>query len=89
MLAYGPAAMSKHWQPPRGKIVRVRPVGDWARIQSYGVVAGARRLPPGAWAGLLVIAAACVGVAIGAYQVLGPRDIVADEVAVPQALDHD
>jgi hypothetical protein len=38
-------------------------------------------MPKGAKAGLLLIAAACVGIAIGAYHVLGPRDVVADEVA--------
>jgi endonuclease YncB( thermonuclease family) len=40
-------------------------------------------MPKGAKAGLLLIGAAFAGIAMGAYQVLGPRDVVADEVAVP------
>jgi endonuclease YncB( thermonuclease family) len=50
--------------------------------------------------GLVLIAAACVGIGIGAYQVLGPRHPIADEVAaqpveavresvVPQFSDSD
>jgi hypothetical protein len=96
--------MSKHWQPPKGKIVRIRPVGGkrlrsldeftnpgfgrggkWTRIRSYWHLH--RTLPEGAKAGLLVIAAACLLLAVLAYQLLGPRDIVADEVAVAQAVD--
>jgi hypothetical protein len=42
---------------------------------------GGRRLPEGAKAGLVLIAAVCVGIAIGAYQAFGPRHIIADEVA--------
>lgn len=38
-------------------------------------------MPEGAKAGLVLIGAACVGIAIGAYQVLGPRHPIADEVA--------
>lgn len=53
----------------------------WTRIQSYW--RAHRSMPEGAKAGLVLIGAACVGIAIGAYQVLGPRDVVADEVAVP------
>jgi hypothetical protein len=79
--------MSRHWKPP-GEIVRIRPVGDWARIQSYWRgTAHHRRMPEGAKAGLVLIGAACVGVAIGAYQLLGPREIVADEVAAPHVGD--
>jgi hypothetical protein len=61
---------------------------------------GGRRLPEGAKVGLVLIAAACVGFGIGAYQVLGPRHPIADEVAaqpveavresvVPQFSDDD
>ena len=54
----------------------------WTRIHSYGGGSGGGRLPPGAKAGLVLIGAACVGVAIGAYQAFGPREIVASEAAV-------
>jgi endonuclease YncB( thermonuclease family) len=80
--------MSRHWKPPSGKIVRIRPVGrrrDWLRL--YWPEAARRRIPDGGKAGLVLVAAACVGVAIGAYQVLGPRDIVADEVAAPRKVE--
>ncbi|MGN6154880.1 MAG: hypothetical protein ACTHN4_03995 [Sphingomicrobium sp.] len=86
--------MSRHWKPPSEKIVRIRPVGG-KRLRSldefvnpdfvgrWRLIASGKggQLPEGAKAGLLLIAAACVGIAIGAYQVLGPRDVVADEVA--------
>jgi endonuclease YncB( thermonuclease family) len=94
--------MSRHWPPPTGKIVRIRPVGGkrlrsldefinpdlarqrkWTRIQSYWRgTAHHRRMPEGAKAGLVLIGAACVGVAIGAYQAFGPREIVASEAAM-------
>jgi endonuclease YncB( thermonuclease family) len=95
--------MSRHWKPPSGKIVRIRPgkgkwlrsldefvkpdfAGrfgrrqNWTRIQSYW--RAHRSMPEGAKAGLVLIGAAFVGIGIGAWQVLGPRDIIADEVAV-------
>jgi hypothetical protein len=71
--------VSRHWKPPSEKIVRVRPAADWSRIQSYW--RAHRAMPEGAKVGLVLIAAACVGVAFGAYHLLGPRDVVADEVA--------
>jgi hypothetical protein len=85
--------MSRHWKPPSEKIVRVRPAGG-KRLRSLDEfeaglcrpleTAATREARPVAgrsqsW--LILIAAACIGVAIGAYQVLGPRDVVADEVA--------
>jgi endonuclease YncB( thermonuclease family) len=78
--------MSRHWKPPSGKIVRIRPAGDWTRIQSYW--RAHRSMPEGAKVGLVLIGAAFVGIGIGAWQVLGPRDVVADEVAVqpPEAV---
>lgn len=36
-----------------------------------------QRLPDGAKAGLLLVAAACVGIAVALYQVMGPREVVA------------
>lgn len=101
--------MSRHWKPPSGKIVRIRPVrgkrlrslnefeppvrttwfsaaGPRPRLPSYlrtaGGGSGGRHLPEGAKVGLVLVAAACVGIAIGAYQVMGPRHPIADEVAV-------
>jgi endonuclease YncB( thermonuclease family) len=53
---------------------------NWTRIQSYW--RAHRSMPEGAKAGLVLIGAAFVGIGIGAWQVLGPRDIIADEVAV-------
>jgi hypothetical protein len=86
--------MSRHWQPPKGKAVRIRPaagkrlrsldefvkpgfLGSQARNWSRAH----RSMPAGAKAGLLLIAAACLGVAIGAYDAFGPRHIVDDQVA--------
>jgi hypothetical protein len=68
--------MSRHWEPPR------RP---WTKADAYVVIGGrGRRLPPGARAGLILMAAACLGIGVGWYQAFGPRDIVADEVAAPR-----
>jgi hypothetical protein len=86
--------MSRHWKPPSEKVVRVRPAGgkrlrsldEFVKPDFVGRWKPPRqgklgRLPEGARAGLIQIAAACIGFAVGAYQVLGPRDVVADEVA--------
>jgi hypothetical protein len=86
--------MSRHWQPPTGKIVRIRP-GNGSRLRSLDEFVkpdfvgrqarnwtrAHRSMPAGAKAGLLLIAAACVGVAIGAYEAFGPRHIIDDQVA--------
>jgi len=54
---------------------------DWLRL--YWPEAARRPMPPGAKAGLVLVAAACVGVAMGAYQAFGPREIVASEAVQP------
>ena len=36
--------------------------------------------PQGATAGLLLVAALCLGIATALYQVAGPRDVFADEI---------
>src|SRR3546814_632673 len=77
--------MSRHWKPPSERIGRIRPAGEWTRVQGYWRdTAHHRRLPAGAKAGLVLVGAACVGIAIAAYQVLGPRHPIADEVAAVQ-----
>ena len=74
--------MSKPWKPPRTNVVRLG-ARRWTEAGAYWRdTAPHRRMPTGAKAGLVLIAAACVGVGIGWYQAFGPRDIVADEVAV-------
>ena len=57
--------MSKHWRPDK----------DVLRARSG---AGRRkRLPDGGKAGLVLVAAACVAIAIGVYQAFGPREVIA------------
>ena len=56
--------MSRHWKP-EAEVARVR-----ARQKSW---------PEGATAGLLLVAAVCVGVALIVYQVAGPRDVFEEE----------
>jgi hypothetical protein len=58
--------VSKHWKP-EDHIVRAQ-----AR-------AVRKSWPAGATAGLLLIAAACVGVSVVLYQVAGPRDVFEKE----------
>ena len=74
--------MSQHWQPPKSKVVGIRPVAG-KRLRSLDEFVrpdfGRRQhaLSSGAKAGLVIMGAACLGVGIGAYQALGPREIVA------------
>lgn len=56
--------MSRHWKP-EGAIARIVPASERGR----------QRWPRGATAGLLLVAAACLGVAVALYQVAGPRDV--------------
>lgn len=64
--------MSKHWQPDRN-IVPLRPGRarrEWSRLQGYWEPARRQRLPKGAKAGLLMVAAACASVGMAAYDVV-------------------
>jgi len=56
--------MSRHWKP-EAEAARVP-----ARLRSW---------PEGATAGLLLVAAACVGVALTVYEVAAPRDVFEEE----------
>ena len=57
--------MSRHWKPD----------ADVARSQAKA----AKSWPEGATAGLLLVAAACLGAAVLIYQVAGPRDVFEEE----------
>jgi hypothetical protein len=54
--------MAKHWNPE----------GDLARMRE---VRAKPRWPEGATAGLVLVAAGCLGLAVLLYQVAGPRDV--------------
>lgn len=56
--------MSRHWNPE----------DELARIREERAKA---RWPEGATAGLVIVAVACVGVAIVLYKIAGPRDVFA------------
>jgi hypothetical protein len=74
--------MSKPWKPPRTHAVQFGKL-RWTKAAAYWRdTSHHRQMPAGAKAGLLLVAAACVGVAIGAYDAFGPRHIVDDQVAV-------
>ena len=89
--------MSRHWDPRNtdwlssdayAVLSPAEKQALWRRrnaLRSASSGAGGRRLPPGAKAGLILAAAACLGVGFGAYQALGPRDNVASEAAAPTA----
>ena len=53
--------MSMHWKPD----------ADLARAEAKA----AKSWPEGATAGLLLVAAVCLGAAVLIYQVAGPRDV--------------
>ena len=77
--------MSRHWQPD-GEIARVRPARG-RRLRALDAVEAPawpqspprrkQRWPEGATAGLVLIAALCVGTAVGLYLAAGPRDVFA------------
>ena len=78
----------KPWTPPQSSAVQS---GErrWARAEAYWrETAPHRRMPTGAKAGLVLVAAACLAIGILAYQAFGPRDVIAKEamaeVAAPQ-----
>jgi hypothetical protein len=56
--------MSRHWNP-KDDVAQVRE----ARVR--------HSWPAGATAGVVVIAACCIGVAVVLYQLAGPRDVFA------------
>ena len=56
--------MSRHWKPD-GDLARISPASERAK----------KRWPEGATAGLVLVAVACLGVAVVLYQVAGPRDV--------------
>lgn len=81
--------MSKHWRPDETEVplrpakARSRARRDWTRAHGYWRdEVRSRPLPPGAKAGLVLLAAACLGVAIGLYQLAGPSDVFERDHAV-------
>lgn len=70
----------KHWRPDETAVplAPARARREWTRLQAYWEAPGTkRRLPEGAKAGLVLVGAACVGVAIGIYQAFGPLEVIA------------
>jgi hypothetical protein len=76
--------MSEHWQPPQNIAARHpnRARREWTRAQHYWSEATRHPLPEGAKVGLFLIGAASVGVAIAAYQLLGPRDVITKDASI-------
>ena len=78
--------MSKHWKPdeavvrplPKGK--RLRSLDEFTLPDFVGRMDRVRqrhRLPEGAKTGLVLVATACLGLAIGLYQAFAPFEIFA------------
>lgn len=78
--------MSKHWRPDDTvvPIAAARARRDWWRASSYpaGGTRRASKWPPGAVAGVVLVAAACAGISVGLYQVAGPRDAFAPDAPI-------
>jgi hypothetical protein len=82
------AAMSKPWHPDQ-EIARARS-GGGERLRPLdafipsGLLERLRqhRLPDGAKVGLALLAAACIGAAIGLYEVAGPSDVFERDPAI-------
>lgn len=72
--------MSEHWKPDTSAVPLppARARRKWTRLHAYWRgEARSRPLPDGAKAGLVLVAAACVGVAVGMYQAFGPLEVFA------------
>ena len=82
--------MSKHWRPDEdvvrarfGAGKRLRSLDEFAPPEFVGRMDRPKRpLPPGAKAGLALLAAACLGFGTGLYQVFGPRDVFENNPAI-------
>ena len=62
--------MSKHWKPD-SDLARIIPAGERTK----------KTWPKGATAGLVLVAVACLGLAVVLYQVAGPRDVFEEDVS--------
>jgi len=62
--------VSRHWKPD-DDLARIIPVGERTKND----------WPKGATAGLALVAAVCLGVAVVLYQVAGPRDVFEKDVS--------
>lgn len=92
--------MSKHWRPDENAVrarfgagKRPRSLDEFVPLELAGQIRRVRRLPDGAKVGLILFAAACIGAAIGLYEVAGPRDVFerdpgGDWNAVEEAARH-
>ena len=76
--------MSKHWRPDetvvRGRFragKRLKSLAEFTPPEWLGQFAPSNRtaLSDGAKAGLVLMAAACLGIAVGLYQAFGPSDV--------------
>ncbi len=65
--------MSMHWTPGGD----ATPLADDITVEPAGAAPAKKHWPEGATAGLLLVAAACVGVAVLVYKVAGPSDVFA------------
>ena len=83
--------MSKHWRPDEdvararfGAGRRLRSLDEFILPEFVGRMQRAKRqrLPEGAKAGLILLAAACLGLGIGLYQAFGPRDVFENTPAI-------
>jgi hypothetical protein len=84
--------MSKHWRPDEDRVdggKRLRSLDEFAPPEFLGRMERVRRyrLPEGAKAGLLFVAAACVGLAIGMYQAFGPIELFAPGSDIPTEME--
>ena len=57
--------MARHWNPE----------GELGRARGVKAAEAKPRWPEGATAGLVLVGAACVGLALLLYKVAGPRDV--------------
>ena len=63
--------MSRHWHPDEAR-------ERWSATDAPAAPRAKRPpWPAGATVGLLLVAAACLGLAVALYQVAGPRDVFA------------
>lgn len=65
--------MTKHWNPDE-QLIRRLAAEERARAEK-------RPLPPGAVAGLVLVASGCLAVGLVLYQFAGPRNVVEEGIS--------
>ena len=76
--------MSKHWKPDDEATPLDLPWAGERLRPDYAPPSKRQALPPGALAGLILVAVACAGVMLALNQAFGREDVFAEELPPPR-----